>query len=251
MTAIFFIVRLGSKRLKNKHLIKVKKKTLLEWLVGRYLEAFSNDIDDNTIKLFIVTSDEEQNYVLSEIFNNEPRINVYYGDTYNIPKRIASCAKKYDIDNIISIDGDDILCSTDSSKYIYERLSNGISYLKTDHLPLGMNSMGFTYEHLVKSLKKYHDDILETGWSKIFNTNSSKQIKVTHPNSKLRLTLDYQQDAIFFGKIISHFEDEIFKTTDKEIISFIKENKLFEINSCVNENYWENFKKELDKENGQ
>ena len=69
MIGIQIIARLGSTRLKRKHLIKALDKTFLEWLILRIQNEFINEITLKEIKIFISTSDEIENKELMEAFN--------------------------------------------------------------------------------------------------------------------------------------------------------------------------------------
>jgi spore coat polysaccharide biosynthesis protein SpsF (cytidylyltransferase family) len=61
MTGIFVTARLGSTRLPQKHLIDVHKRTFIEWLVGRYVYGFREEISRGEVKVVIVTSTERGN----------------------------------------------------------------------------------------------------------------------------------------------------------------------------------------------
>ena len=86
MIGIFFSVRLASKRLKEKHLINVNGKSFVEWLILRFQTEFSLEIENNAIKLFIITSDENNSYLLEEIFNSDNKTNIYFGTLIIYPK---------------------------------------------------------------------------------------------------------------------------------------------------------------------
>ena len=75
---------------------------------------------------------------------------------------------------------------------------------QTQGLPLGMNASGYNVKFLRKSLENSKYKKLETGWGKIFE---KEQIEVIELNSTLdanplRMTLDYEEDAIFFKIVI-------------------------------------------------
>ena len=61
MTGIFFIARLESKRLKQKHLINVGSKCIIEWLYERFLYEFKQEVENGKIKLFITTGNKKVN----------------------------------------------------------------------------------------------------------------------------------------------------------------------------------------------
>lgn len=112
MVGVFITARLGSTRLNEKHLIEVNGKPFIEWLVKRFLISFNTKIKRNDLKIFITTSTKIENNKLESIFD-ESEVKVFYGSDENIPLRHLECAILNNIDYIISIDGDDILCSTE------------------------------------------------------------------------------------------------------------------------------------------
>jgi spore coat polysaccharide biosynthesis protein SpsF (cytidylyltransferase family) len=244
-TGILFIVRLGSTRLSQKHLIFSKNKTFLEWLVLRFSNAFEEEINTDKVKLIIATSDLPENKKLEEVFKNN-KAEVFYGSNDNIPLRQLECAKTFDLDNLIIVDGDDILCSVEASKIVYQNLIDGnVKAIKSEGLPLGLNVIGYKTEYLQMCLNNtINQKVIETGWGRIFDENlQSIKLGEFSLQNELRFTLDYQDDADFFDFIIDDFGNQIVGLSDCELINYVLENKVFEINSGVNEIYWDNFNK--------
>jgi len=252
LTGIFFSVRLFSKRLKEKHLININGKSFIEWLILRFQTEFLSEIQKNKIKLFIITSEEERSYLLSEIFKKNYKLNIYFGDILNIPKRHYDCAKLNKIDHIISVDGDDILCSTQAAREVYNHLLKGKELIKTQGLPLGMNSTGFSKNYLSKCLNANKLIKLETGWGKIFNYDDYTILKFKNDYenySNLRFTLDYKEDSNFFKKIFEHYGNEILSVSNNSLIDYVNEQGLHKINSQLNKEYWINFNEASNLEN--
>jgi spore coat polysaccharide biosynthesis protein SpsF len=248
-TGILIIARLGSKRLPQKHLIDVGGRSFIDWLAHRYLHGFKSLVDAGKVQIVIATSTERENEQFEKIFKDSV-VDVFYGSNQNIPFRQLQCALKYGFKNIISVDGDDILCSVSGAFKVLEQLNNGNQAVKTTGLPLGMNLIGYTLPYLQKALYKY--DIkqkIETGWGRVFES-SIKEIELSKqpPDERLRFTLDYEQDSLFFKKIITHFGDNILTATDEEVINFVIENKVYEMNESLREIYWDNFAKFKQKE---
>ena len=248
-TGILIIARLGSTRLPQKHLVSVKNRTFIEWLVKRYLYQFESNIKANEVKIIIATSVLEENKLFEEIFK-DTSVEVFYGSDSNIPLRQLQCASKFSLDQIISIDGDDVLCSTEVAKKIFSILNNGESAVKSEGLPLGMNVIGYKVDYLEKCLdKELKNSTIETGWGRIFDDNL-KSINVGDFtfSDKLRFTLDYQVDADFFANIINYFDEIIIKLSDSDLIEYVVNNNIFEINSSVHDIYWDNFNNFKQKE---
>ncbi|MDO3642476.1 hypothetical protein [Mucilaginibacter sp. L3T2-6] len=248
MTGIFITARLGSTRLLQKHLIKAGGSTFIEYLINRFAAEFKNDIAAGDVKLFITTSTDPENMKFEEVLDGID-INIFFGADDNIPLRHLQCAEEHNVDNILSIDGDDILCSTKAARDVMYSLIEGASMAKTVGLPLGMNVMGYTKDFLRHSLINT-PKILETGWGRIFDESHIDIINFDEISfsSKLRMTLDYEPDADFFRAVINEIKKDITTISDENLIKYIIENELHKINSELNEQYWANFN--LQKNNG-
>jgi spore coat polysaccharide biosynthesis protein SpsF (cytidylyltransferase family) len=250
MIGVFITARLGSIRLPGKHLLEVKGKPLIGWLINRFTIAFREQILKNELKIFITTSVKPENKKFESIFGKS-EVEVFFGSDQNIPLRHLECANKNDIDYIISIDGDDILCSTEATKLAIGRLLKGSKVLKTTGLPLGMNVSGYTRKFLKKSLSGKESGKLETGWGMIFDKNAIDiiEIKKRKDTDRLRMTLDYDADAEFFQKVISSLD--ILNVNDDHLIDNILAFEWDKINSHLNEIYWETFNKARKEENNE
>ncbi len=248
MIGVFITARLGSTRLQEKHLIEVNGKTLIQYLVKRFSIAFEEIIRKNELKLFITTSVESENKKFENIF--EPNeVTIFYGSDDNIPLRHLECALQYNIDYIVSIDGDDILSSTEASQIVIDGLLRGAKMLYTIGLPLGMNISGYSKTFLENSLTGIESQKLETGWGRIFNKNEIEIIQLEFPEhvSKIRMTLDYEPDALFFKKVISSID--VLNVSDNVLINSILENNWYQLNSHLDDIYWSNFNKQKEEEN--
>jgi len=251
MIGIFIVARLGSTRLHNKHLITVAQKSFIEWLVLRMVNEFGNEIKTNRLKIFITTSTNPENKKFEYVLRKQP-VTVFYGSNSNIPLRQLQCAIENNINYIISIDGDDILCSVDAARKVMDKLVEGHDILKTEGLPLGMNVMGYATKFLQQALNSHtNQQKLETGWGRIFPTEQIKIVNYNqrHEQYKLRFTLDYIEDAEFFKKIINDLKDNILFIDDSELIKYVFDNQIFKINSFLNDEYWNNFTRETENEN--
>jgi glutamate-1-semialdehyde 2,1-aminomutase len=252
MTGILIIARLGSTRLPGKHLIRVGGRPYISWLAERMQTVFGEEMAAGDVQLVICTSMEDQNLAFRELFG-ESRIQVFFGDRENIPRRLSECAGHFGMDSIVSIDGDDILCSGRAARLTYEALREGKSeFVKTSGLPLGMNSMGFTVHALREALGKSDGATLETGWGRIFAETRQEELVLGSwsESPHLRFTLDYPRDNLFFERILTDWGDRVFGISDPELIAYVEGNRVFEINADLNGEYWQNFNLQLQKENG-
>lgn len=248
MIGVFITARLGSTRLSEKHLIEVNAKPYIKWLVERFSIAFKENIDKKELKIFITTSEKPENKKFEVVFDKE-ELGVYFGSDENIPLRHLECAIENGIDYIISIDGDDILCSTEATKLVIAKLLNGSKMVQTSGLPLGMNITGYSRDFLKKSLLGIENKKLETGWGKIFDKNEIEIIELRKDGNvqKIRMTLDYEADADFFKKVISNID--VINVSDDYLIKNIILNNWDQINIHLDDIYWSNFNKQKQEEN--
>jgi len=248
MIGIFITARLGSTRLTEKHLIEVKEKPFVIWLIERFATKFHDKIIRNELKIFIATSIKSANKKFESILDKN-KVEIFYGSDENIPLRHLECAEANEIEHIISIDGDDILCSTEAANLVIEKLLNGFKMAQTSGLPLGMNVTGYSTEFLKKSLQGKEKNKLENGWGKIFNKDEINLIQINGFKNleKIRMTLDYEADANFFKKVISFID--IIKISDESLIKKIIANKWNQINIHLDDVYWANFNKKKQEEN--
>ncbi|MCX6181186.1 MAG: hypothetical protein NT150_04580 [Bacteroidetes bacterium] len=250
MTGVFFTARLGSKRLQSKHLIEVGDFTFLEWMIKRFQHSFEKQIEEGEVKLVITTSVNPEN-IAFEKYADSLGIAVFYGSNDNIPFRHLQCAKKYNMSSIISIDGDDTLCSTEAAMTVFASLQNkSADRIVTNGLPLGMNVSGYTTAYLEECLIAAAQQKLETGWGRIFDDAKTRLIQFDgyENDEDVRLTLDYDDDARFFSAVIAKLGDKTIGISDRDLIDFIRENNFEKINNHLSEEYWNNYNSEKQKE---
>jgi spore coat polysaccharide biosynthesis protein SpsF (cytidylyltransferase family) len=246
-TGILITARLGSTRLKQKHMLKVREKPIINYLIERIRREFKEEIAQNKIEVVIATSDEADNLTFERL--GIENLKVFYGSIHNIPLRHFQAVDYYGLSHAISVDGDDILCSVTAMRAIYNALLNGEDYVKTEGLPLGMNAMGYSRSFLESSVKSHLNDTLETGWGRIFNTSVLKTIEMgLTKDERLRFTLDYEEDYKFLGCIIELLGDAVYSATDQEIVALVFKDDLWRLNENVCKEYWQNFSKQRDQE---
>lgn len=253
-TGILITARLGSTRLKKKHLLAIDNVPIIQYLIKRIHSEFKHEIDGDKVKIFIATTEEPENKEFERFAG--PGIAVFYGNKNNIPLRHLQTAQSNFLDRIISIDGDDILCSPKGMRLIYEAFCDGKCYVRTVNLPFGMNSWGYSVDFLQESLSNHQNDVLETGWGRIFDEKMVTDIPVSLINNddRLRFTLDYIEDFHLFEAIAKIMGDDIYTANDEEIINIVLNNNITDLNSAVTKRYWDNFNKikqdEIDSSQG-
>lgn len=245
---LFIVARLGSQRLPAKHLQPAAGAPVLLHLIRRLRHAFATHLLDGRARVVIVTSDEPANRALEEVAGAEA--SVFYGSIQNIPLRQLEAAEAGGYTEIVSIDGDDILCSPAGVLAVAEKLAAGADYAQTNGLPFGMNSFGYTRRFLAKAMTRHRSGTLETGWGRIFQGNTPAVVSYAHlpQDERLRFTLDYAPDLEFFRAILDVLGPRAATATDADIIRLVLDQKLYLHNAALAEEYWANFRRQVEKE---
>ena len=237
---ILVTARMGSMRLPDKHMRDIAGRPALRWLLDRITTEFHAEIAVKTASLLIVTGNIGRNVALSSVTLGT-KAKIFYGEDENIPLRHLQAAQKCSFDAILSVDGDDIFCAPEAMRAVYGALLNGKPLAKSSGLPLGMNVLGYTVTTLATALKGANPTLLETGWSRIFDSVDGQNVPLDCPNADdVRATLDYPQDLLFFDQCVRKIPGwSTLPTVD--FIQAIIANGIHHLNMSVNEQYWDNF----------
>ncbi len=245
---IFIVARLGSQRLRAKHLQLADGQPVLMHLIRRIRHALAVRIAAGEARLVVTTSDEPDNRVLTEVVAGEAE--VFFGSIQNIPLRQWQAAQAGGFTEIVSVDGDDILCSPAGILAVAERLAEGANYVQTRGLPFGMNSFGYSTRYLAEAVRANQGGTLETGWGRIFATRPPETISfrgLPH-DERLRFTLDYPADLRLFQAVIEELGSRVASANDAEIVQLVLERDFCRHNAALAEEYWANFRRQVEKE---
>ena len=224
---------------------------MMYWLCSRMKNEFGSEIEAGAVKIIIATSEKSGNEVFLKPAE-ECVVEVFFGSDNNIPFRHLQCADQFNFDYIISVDGDDILCSFEAARSIYTAmLSDSSAELFTvKGLPLGMNVSGYSVTYLRSAMKDNSNKKMETGWGRIFIEPKTHEIVLGDYDimGDLRFTLDYSEDADFFSKVINALGNQIITIRDEELIQFVLKNEFHKINANLKQQYWENYNSEKSRE---
>nr|MBK9652748.1 hypothetical protein [Bacteroidota bacterium] len=150
---IGIVARVESTRLPRKHFIDVEGKCFIEWLLLRMTHHFESEIKTDNIKIIIATADTKLNREFLQLKEKYSHLEIYFGSEKNIPQRLWQCAEHYNLDYVVNIDGDDVLCSPLAvEKTIAAQIKNS-DYIFTSGLPLGMNCISISKKFLTIFLK--------------------------------------------------------------------------------------------------
>ena len=237
--AVFVPVRLGSTRLPSKAIRKIKGKPIFQLLIERIKRAEEPDM----IVLCTTT-----NSIDDDIVRLAKKIGIDYfrGSEIDVLERYQQAARKFNVKNIVNVDGDDIFCDPtfiDITSRILK--SSNFDFIGWKNAPLGTSPVGVKVEALEKVCSLKETINTETGWGKFFTETGLFQVKYLSPDdpeltdSNIRLTLDYPEDLELFEQIYDNLNEPF---SLKDIIQlFRKKPSLMKINENVKEIYWKNF----------
>ena len=207
------IVRLKSKRLKNKALLKIKNKTCLEILISRL--SFSKKVDDIII---CTTKNREDDKIVNIAKKN--KISFFRGSSLNVLSRMVGAIKREDHQLIVRITGDDILIDPEYlDKTIDLSFKTNSDYVTNKDIPSGCEVEIFSRKCLL-DLNKYSINPDGTEYLTNYITDhpnefSSKKLSIPSALKKnYRLTIDTKNDFFIVKKIISNFNNLSFSLKD-------------------------------------
>lgn len=251
VTGLLVVARMGSSRLPGKHLLPAGGKPMIWWLCARMAREFQHEIADGSVQLVIATSTAPGNEVLRTAVDDLP-VTVFQGSDTNIPKRQSECAEALGLDRIISLDGDDVLCSFHAARRVHDALLRDGSHdiVTTSGLPLGMNVSGYPASYLHRSVEGSKGDRFETGWGRVFDAPRTLTVKLGEEpiDGPLRFTLDYPEDARFFQAVITGLGERLLTMKDEDLIGHVQAQGLFQLNAALQARYFANFHEERNKE---
>lgn len=243
---IFITTRLKSKRLPFKVMKPILGRSMIEWVIERLKRC-------NIEPIVIMTSTNPQDDPLIEIAEKN-KIDYFRGSEEDVLVRIRDCARKLNVDLVISITADCPLVEPIFVEKIIERyFDKNFDFCEIEGSPLGCGSYGAIYGVTRPTLEKICEikDASDTEIWGSFIKNSGifkcDVIKVEDPNifrPQYRVTVDTQEDFDLVTKIFQILlkEKKYFNVYD--ICKLLdKRQDLVKINKDIN--HWTNKRTEL------
>lgn len=205
--AIIITARINSSRLYKKILAKIYQKNLsIDILIRRAKKT--------NYPIIIATSYKSSDTELVNYVKNKYKdVKIFRGNHNNKIIRWYGCIKKYKLDYAGFVDGDDLAFDYDIYKNQLDKLKISKSYLIK--FPKNIVTGLFTYIISKKDITKIYQktkhlkkiDVFEYYLKYIKNIKTLKLSK-NLTNKKIRLTLDYKDDLIFFKKLYNKINIE-------------------------------------------
>ena len=242
MTKVVCIIqaRMGSTRLPEKVMKKIKGKSILFYVIERVKQTSLIN------QIVIATTTNKQDDV---IVKEAERLNVkwFQGSEQDVLSRYYHAAKKNDADVIVRITSDCPLIDpqiTDEiiSYYLknddYSLVTNAGPDIEKRTFPRGLDTEVFSFGVLEETFNNANERYQREHVTPFIYENPEKfkvffikaEGKLKRPD--IRITLDTKQDFELISKIINHFDTIDFNTED--VINFLENKpKLLEINKDV------------------
>jgi len=241
--AIFITVRTGSTRLPKKCLLEINGKKNIEFLIGRVKKSKKADI------IVLCTTILPEDDVLVDIANRL-EIESFRGSVKDKLERWKGATQKYNVDFFVTVDGDDLFCEPELIDLAFEQYERNNPDFIEEKPGVNVSTGAFTYGIKVKALNKVCETKTSTNTEMIdkyfqnlpFKIEELENIPEELKRPEIRMTLDYEEDFLFFKTIIEAFEEREFNLYD--VIDYLDKNPLvIEINKSCQEKYLENQKK--------
>tara|TARA_B100000902_G_scaffold170277_1_gene164770 strand:+ start:257 stop:949 length:693 start_codon:yes stop_codon:yes gene_type:complete len=219
---LIIFIRLNSKRLKNKGILKIGNKSIIEIIIERCLQCI------NKKYLIVATSKEKINNKLVDILKRK-KIKIFRGSEKNVRDRAIQCCIKFKARGFIRI-------NADRPFFDYKHLNKMIKLYKSGKFDIVSNkksinkSKGLTLE-IIKFNKflNINNQIRKSDKEHILNyfyRNHKKYIiKYTNQlseNININLALDNLKNFKMIEKIYKYFKYDYLVNTNK-VIKFLRE----------------------------
>tara|TARA_B110000037_G_C17086490_1_gene492154 strand:+ start:1006 stop:1800 length:795 start_codon:yes stop_codon:yes gene_type:complete len=216
--AIIILVRLKSKRLEQKALLKLHNIKIIELLIKRILKKFPN-------KCIYICTDNKNNDPL-KVIAKMYKINFFRGSEINIFKRIIDMRKKYKFQHFVRVTGDNPFTNTEAIKKMsIDHVKNQNDFTYTNSLPIGTRPEIISYE----ALKKANDLAIDPNSSEYMTYFFKRKIfkkekiffKKKFPKQDLyQITIDTISD---YNNVVKNFKATELLISDKKILNKISQ----------------------------
>ena len=216
--------RMGSKRFPGKVLETIiDDLSLLEFLLRRVKKSIKLN------KIIVATTDQVLDDKIEEVARNSC-IEVFRGDENNVLERYYQAAKKYELNSIIRIPGDNPFISPILIDEMIDfwKKNKGVDYLSNilkPTFPVGMHIEIFSFKTLTIAYETT-EDLIDKEHVTPFIYNNPNRFKISNYESpkilsNFRLTVDYPED-LEFSRMLSKILQDKSDASIEDICSIIE-----------------------------
>lgn len=232
--ATIITARSSSKRLKNKIILNISKKY-------KSIDILINRSKLIGLPIILATSSAKSDDKLVNYVKKKYKIKIFRGSLGNKVARWYNCFLKYNLKCACFVDGDDLLIDYNLYKQNFKKIKK-ISYPYMLKNPKNIVTGAFTYIMNFKFIEKMYKksnrfkkvDIIDNIYQ---NLNKIKIIKLQKilKQKKIRFTLDYYDDLVFFRKVFKKFNPN---SDIRDVIKYLEKNKnVAKINFYLNRSW--------------
>lgn len=222
--AIFITVRTGSTRLPNKALKLIDGIPTIEYVIKRI--KYSETAD----KIVLCTTNLQQDDVLVDIAQRN-QIDFFRGSEEDKLERWHGAAKKYNVDFIVTGDGDDLFCEPKLMDLAFDQFQRkSPDFIQATGIICGAFTYGIKVSALDRVCHIKDSTNTEMMWGYFINTglfivDELENAPLGYYRDDIRMTLDYEEDFTFFNEVIKKVKsnDSGYITLDM-ILKVIEEN---------------------------
>ena len=224
------VVRCSGERLPNKAIVKIQGRETIALLIDRIKKCKYLDC------IILATSIQKEDVQLEKIAKRE-KIGIYRGSIDNVVQRIYLAAKKYNLDHVVRVTGDDVLRDELMiDKAILSHLKSSSDVTITKNMPYGTSTEIISIDTLKKVVKyiqvpqnsEYLEYIID---NKVYFNVNYIYSKYTFDKT-IRMALKYKEDLLFFNKIFNKFYKQHPNFTIQDVLDYLKSNnKIIKINN--------------------
>lgn len=215
---------MDSSRLPSKTAKPILGKPVLTHIVNR--AKLAKEFDD-----VIVCTTERQVDDEVERLALEAGAKVFRGSLEDKLERWNGAAHKYNVDYIVTFDGDDLFCEPELLDLGANQIRRGVyDFIEAPpHLICGAFTYAFTAKALAKVCEIKASEDTEMMWtyfkdSGLFNCGILENVDEVFLSDEYRLTLDYPEDYDMFCKTFEHFNCANNDVPLRTIVEYFKEN---------------------------
>ena len=221
---ILITVRTNSVRLPQKALVEFSEGLMtIEYLIDRI--KFSENAD----KIILCTTNNIEDNILIEIAKKY-NIDYFRGSEKDKLVRWKDASDKFDIEFIVTADGDDLFIDPKLIDISFDQLENGnADFIHSTGIICGSFTYALRRSALQKVCQIKNTTDTEMMWvyftdTGIFNVEELKNVPSNYFRHDIRMTLDYPEDLDFFKTVISKSKNKNKYLTLNEIINVIDNN---------------------------
>ncbi len=215
--------RTRSKRLRNKVMMKLGNKTILEILLTRLTTSRTLD------KIVVATTTKKEDDIIEKIVLNNG-FEIFRGSERDVLDRYYNATREYNADIVVRITADNPLTDINLLDFQVELLAKAnYDYVAPKEIILGLGSEALTFDALKKAWENAEEPYQrEHVTPYIYEHPEIFKIKYVTPTDFLRrkdirLTVDTIEDFKLYQELYNHFGNLI-NVNIKDIIEFLDSN---------------------------